>query len=154
MKWVDGCLITPLSTRICHWLFCSTVHKSKQPRFSLFLIFHPHKNNNTNNNNNYHEWQWDHAPHAVQEQHPHQHHPVHQPAWDGAEALPPSWVAEEIKDTEEPQADELGWTSITLLGTLPACFALPLKKGTNGILQMWKKGGEEAVTKACHISLC
>jgi len=36
MKWVDGCLIIPPSTRICHWLYCG-VPQSKQPRFSLFL---------------------------------------------------------------------------------------------------------------------
>jgi hypothetical protein len=31
------------------------------------------------------------------------------------------------------------------------CFAV--KQGTNGMLQTWKKRGEAAVTKACHISL-
>src|SRR5690606_25867585 len=34
MMWVDGCLIIPPSTRICHWLLWG-VHKSKQLCFSL-----------------------------------------------------------------------------------------------------------------------
>jgi len=33
---------------------------------------------------------------------------VHRPKGDGAEAFQPSWVAKEIEDAEEPQADELG----------------------------------------------
>ncbi len=56
MKWVDGCLIIPLSTRICHWLYCR-VHKSKQPLFSLYLIFQeqeqlPHQTTTTTMSNN------------------------------------------------------------------------------------------------------
>jgi len=126
MKWVDGCLIIPPSTRICHWLYCR-VHKSKQPLF-VILSYLSRTTTTPPNNNKYHEQQQDHAPHTVQEWHPHQHHPVHWPKRAGRQALPPSWVAKEIEDAEEPQAAELGWSSITLLGTLPACFALPLNK--------------------------
>ena len=110
--------------------------KANNPFYHYILSF-KNKNNYHTNNNNYHEWQWDHAPHTVWERHPHQHHPVHQPKGDGTEALPPSWVAEEIKDTEEPQADELGWTSITLLGTLPACYDLPF----NNVLKEYCRRG-------------
>ena len=102
-----------------------------------FIIISYLSRTTTPNNNNYHEQQQDHAPHTVWEQHPHQHHPVHQPKRDGTEALPPSWVAKEIKDTEEPQADELGWTSITLLGTLPACYDLPF----NNVLKEYCRCG-------------